>query len=61
MGVSGLVSGPTERTWDEPEVDAVNRFAQLASIALENARLQEEARRNPVDPVTGLPAREILL
>jgi diguanylate cyclase (GGDEF)-like protein len=61
VGVIGLASGTAERTWREAEVDAVNRFAQLASIALENARLQEAARRNPVDPVTGLPAREILL
>ncbi len=61
VGVIGLASGTVERTWHEPEVDAVNRFAQLASIALENARLQEAAAREPVDPVTGLPAREVLL
>ena len=61
VGVIGLASGPTGRSWREPEVDAVNRFAQLASIALQNARLQEAARHDPVDPVTGLPAREILL
>ncbi|MEW5991313.1 MAG: EAL domain-containing protein [Chloroflexota bacterium] len=61
VGVIGLASGPTGRTWHQPEVDAVNRFAQLASIALENARLQEAARHDPGDPVTGLPAREVLL
>ncbi|TAK01815.1 MAG: EAL domain-containing protein [Chloroflexota bacterium] len=61
VGVIGLATGPTERTWREPEVEAVNRFAQLASIALQNAQLQEAARHEPVDPVTGLPAREILL
>jgi diguanylate cyclase (GGDEF)-like protein len=61
VGVIGLASGSLDRTWHEAEVDAVNRFAQLASIALQNARLQEAARHDPVDPVTGLPAREILL
>lgn len=61
IGVIGLASGSKDRTWREPEVEAVNRFAQLASLALENARLQEAARREPVDPVTGLPARELLL
>jgi diguanylate cyclase (GGDEF)-like protein len=61
VGVIGLASGPTERSWREPEVDALHRFAQLASIALQNAQLQEAARHDPVDPVTGLPAREILL
>ncbi|MCI0581972.1 MAG: EAL domain-containing protein [Chloroflexi bacterium] len=61
VGVIGLASGSTERTWHEAEVDAVNRFAQLASIALQNAQLQEAARHEPVDTVTGLPAREILL
>lgn len=61
VGVIGLASGSAERTWREPEVDTVSRFAQLASIALENARLREVARRSPVDPVTGLPVGEILL
>ena len=61
VGVIGLASGPPDRSWREPEVDALNRFAQLASIALQNAQLQEAARHDPVDPVTGLPAREILL
>jgi diguanylate cyclase (GGDEF)-like protein len=61
VGVIGLAAGPTDRSWREPEVDALNRFAQLASIALQNAQLQEAARHDPVDPVTGLPAREILL
>jgi len=61
VGVIGLASGSIERTWRQPEIDAVNRFAQLASLAIENARLQEAARIEPVDPVTALPAREILL
>jgi len=61
VGVLGLAAGPVPRTWREHEVDALNRFAQLASIAIENARLQEAASRSPLDPVTGLPARERLL
>jgi diguanylate cyclase (GGDEF)-like protein len=61
VGVIGLASGGDGRSWHEPEVEALLRFAQLASIALENARLQREAERRPTDPVTGLPARERLL
>lgn len=58
VGVIGLASGSTGRSWREPEVDTVSRFARLASIALENARLQEVAGRGTLDPVTGLPTRE---
>ncbi|MBI3745533.1 MAG: diguanylate cyclase, partial [Chloroflexi bacterium] len=61
VGVLGLAAGPLPRTWREHEVDALNRFAQLASLAIENARLQEAASRSPLDSVTGLPARERLL
>jgi len=61
IGVIGLATGPGDRHWHEPEVDALHRFAQLASIALENARLQRAAERGPTDPVTGLPTRERLL
>ena len=60
VGVLGLSSGTTERVFRQPEVDALTRFAQLASIALENARLQEQAL-SPRDPVTGLPTREMLI
>ena len=59
VGVLGLASGSTERVFRQPEVDALMKFAQLASIALENARLQEQAL-SPRDPVTGLPTRELL-
>ena len=61
VGVIGLASGSSGRAWREPEVDALSRFAQLASIALQNASLQEAARQEQADPVTGLPAREELL
>ncbi len=60
VGVLGLASGSMERVFREPEVDALMRFAQLASIAIENARLQEQAL-SPRDPVTGLPTRETLI
>ncbi|HYK94308.1 MAG TPA: EAL domain-containing protein [Candidatus Dormibacteraeota bacterium] len=60
VGVLGLASGTTERVFRQPEVDALTKFAQLASIALENARLHEQAL-SPRDPVTGLPTRETLI
>jgi diguanylate cyclase (GGDEF)-like protein len=60
VGVIGLASGTTDRVFRQPEIDALARFAQLASVALENARLHEQAL-SPRDPVTGLPSREILL
>ena len=60
VGVLGLASGTNERVFRQPEVEALTRFAQLASIALENARLHEQAL-SPRDPVTGLPTRETLI
>ena len=64
-GASSGVLGPRfrdgrERVFRQPEVDALMKFAQLASIALENARLHEQAL-SPRDPVTGLPTRETLI
>jgi diguanylate cyclase (GGDEF)-like protein len=60
VGALGLSSGSAKRVFRQAEVDALTRFAQLASIALENARLQEQAL-SPRDPVTGLPTRETLI
>jgi diguanylate cyclase (GGDEF)-like protein/excisionase family DNA binding protein len=61
VGVLGLASGSLERSFGEREVAALTRFAQLASIALENARLVEVAQRGALyDPITGLPNRELL-
>jgi diguanylate cyclase (GGDEF)-like protein/excisionase family DNA binding protein len=60
VGVLGLASGTTDRVFRQPEVDALTKFAQLASIALENARLHEQALSRR-DPVTGLPTRETLI
>jgi len=61
VGVLGLAAGPDGGTWHGQEIDALNRFAKLASIALDKARLEEAARRSPTDPVTGLPTREQFL
>jgi diguanylate cyclase (GGDEF)-like protein len=61
VGVLGLSSGAAERRWGEREIAALTSFAQLASIALENARLVDEAQRGAMyDPTTGLPNRELL-
>jgi diguanylate cyclase (GGDEF)-like protein len=61
VGVIGLASGAVERTFGERELAALTRFAQLASIALDNAHLFEAAQRGALyDPITGLPNRELL-
>jgi diguanylate cyclase (GGDEF)-like protein/excisionase family DNA binding protein len=61
IGVIGLASGVSERRFGELEIGALTRFAQLASIALDNANLFETAQRGALyDPITGLPNRELL-
>jgi signal transduction histidine kinase/DNA-binding response OmpR family regulator/HPt (histidine-containing phosphotransfer) domain-containing protein len=50
VGTIGMAYGPeVEQTFGEEEVEFLSRFAQLASLALDNARLftqtQEQARR----------------
>ena len=61
VGVLGLASGATERRWGPREIGALTSFAQLASIALDNARLVDEAQRGALyDLTTGLPNRELL-
>ena len=60
VGVLGLSSGVSDRVFRQAEVDALQKFAQLASIALENAHLHEQAL-SPRDPITGLPTRESLI
>ncbi len=61
VGVIGLASGSLERTFGAREIGALSRFAQLASIALDNAHLFEAAQRGALyDPITGLPNRELL-
>ncbi|HET9613993.1 MAG TPA: diguanylate cyclase [Candidatus Limnocylindrales bacterium] len=61
VGVIGLAAGSYERTFGPREIGALNRFAQLASIALDNAHLFEKAQRGALyDAITGLPNRDLL-
>jgi diguanylate cyclase (GGDEF)-like protein len=62
IGVLGLASGSPERIFGDREIEVLSRFAQLASIALANARLQEAAHRGTRhDATTSLPNREVLV
>src|SRR6185436_17052880 len=69
LGVIGLASGDASRPFSVREVEALARFGQLASLALDNARLferaQTEVRRRAHaalhDHLTGLPNRTLLL
>jgi diguanylate cyclase (GGDEF)-like protein len=69
LGLIGLASGDATRPFSEREVEALARFGQLASIALDNARLFERAQTEVRsrahaalhDPLTGLPNRTMLL
>ena len=61
VGVIGLASGSIERSFGTREIAALSRFAQLASIALDNAHLFEAAQRGALyDPITGLPNRDLV-
>ena len=55
VGVIGLASGDLDRRVRlRARSTPLNRFAQLASIALDNARLVEAAQRGALyDPITG--------
>jgi len=44
IGVIGLAAGESGRQFDDTDVAALARFARLASVALENARLHAAAR-----------------
>ncbi len=44
IGVIGLAAGDSGRVFDDTDVAGLSRFAQLASVALENARLHAAAR-----------------
>jgi diguanylate cyclase (GGDEF)-like protein len=61
VGVIGLATGTLDRSFGPRETHALVRFAQLASIALDNSRLFDAAQRGALhDPTTGLPNRELL-
>ena len=61
VGVIGVAWGSPDRTFGTREIAALSRFAQLASIALDNAHLFETAQRGALyDPITGLPNRDLL-
>ena len=45
MGVLGLGAAHGERTFDDADVDLLSRFAALAAIALQNARLHTAAQQ----------------
>jgi diguanylate cyclase (GGDEF)-like protein/PAS domain S-box-containing protein len=49
MGVLGLATGDREMEFGEREVDVLQRFAELASLALDNAHLLESARHEVVE------------
>jgi len=59
VGVIGLAYGPESGgTFGEQEVDLLSRFAQLASVALDNARLYsatQESQRRLTDIINFLP------
>ena len=61
VGVIGMASGSRERTFGSREIGVLSRFAQLASIALDNAHLFAAAQHGALyDPITGLPNRDLL-
>ncbi len=49
LGVLGLATGDLELTFGEREVDVLQRFAELAALALDNAHLLESARREVLE------------
>ena len=49
MGVLGLATGEHTMTFGEREVDVLERFAELASLALDNAHLLASARHEVVE------------
>ncbi|HSP18275.1 MAG TPA: diguanylate cyclase, partial [Myxococcaceae bacterium] len=69
LGLIGLSSGDATRPFSEREVEALARFGQLASVALDNASLFERAQTEVRtrahaalhDSLTGLPNRTMLL
>jgi diguanylate cyclase (GGDEF)-like protein/PAS domain S-box-containing protein len=52
VGVIGLASQEEDRRFGQEEIELLNRISQLASIALDNARLYSAARRRLVELTT---------
>lgn len=65
VGVIGLAHGSeSNRTFREEEVELLSRFAQLASIALDNARLYsaaQETQRRLMDIINFLPDATLVI
>jgi PAS domain S-box-containing protein len=65
VGVIGLAYGPeSERAFGAEEVELLNRFAQLASVALDNARLYsvtQESQRRLTDIINFLPDATLVI
>jgi signal transduction histidine kinase len=62
VGVLGLAHGPDSTvTFGEQEVELLSRFAQLASIALDNARLFEEAEEARAEAEQASQAKSVFL
>ncbi len=65
VGVIGLAHSPeSERTFGAEEVELLSRFAQLASVALDNARLYsttQESERRFMDIIDFLPDATLVI
>jgi len=65
VGVIGLAQGPeSERAFGAEEVELLGRFAQLASVALDNARLYsgtQESQRRLTDIIDFLPDATLVI
>jgi two-component system sensor histidine kinase/response regulator len=64
-GIIGLAHGPeSERVFGAEEVELLSRFAQLASVALDNARLYsatQESQRRLMDIINFLPDATLVI
>jgi PAS domain S-box-containing protein len=65
VGVIGLAYAPgTDRTFSAGEIDVLSRFAQLAAVALDNARLYsaaQETQRQLTDIIDFLPDAALVI
>jgi diguanylate cyclase (GGDEF)-like protein/excisionase family DNA binding protein len=62
IGVIGAATEPGGPSFTREGIEAVRRFARLASVAAANLRLEEQAAAgHDQDAITGLPVRDVLL